>query len=122
MLTDQVSRRLEENLGLGEFPMIRRRLYQRVQRACVKFGDQCLVIVGQLLEEAKSLRDRRSNGPATRESKGKWFSRAVVARLKENDMWDEPSANQTQAQAEEQRKAIGQLRDGLAGQFGEGAL
>jgi hypothetical protein len=75
MLTTEVARRLELHLGLGGFPMVRRRLYARLQRLCVQLGDQALKIVAAVAEEAM--------GPKIRD-KGRYFSWVIKRRLQEN--------------------------------------
>jgi hypothetical protein len=92
MLNHEVARQLEQRLGLGEFPMIRRRLYSRLQRVCQQRGDEPLLIVSQVLEEARCLKDRQTGGEATKHSKGLYFCKAVVARLSEAGYWDKPGS------------------------------
>jgi hypothetical protein len=67
-----LARRLEAKFGLGEFPMIRRRLYTRLERACEHHGDAAYIIVCDCGQAA-----------ATKGKPGNWFSSAVSARLKE---------------------------------------
>jgi hypothetical protein len=111
MLNTEVARRCESKLGLGEFPMVRRRLYSRLQRVCQQKGDIPLRIVSEVLMEAESLRDRNNGGPASAASKGKWFSKAVVARLTEAGYWTDSSPNQTQEQAREAQKQVDRVKD-----------
>jgi hypothetical protein len=107
MLSTEVARRLEACFGLGQFPMIRRRLYARLQRLCVSKGEAVLVIVGQVVEEAKA--------PSIRDH-GKWFSAAVVRRLTEAGLWtDEPTQA---AKAADVRQLAGTL-GGQAGRVGD---
>jgi hypothetical protein len=98
MLTTEVSRRLERELGLGQFPLVRRRLYSRLQRVCEQRGDEPLLIVSEVLMQAKS---------ATIRDAGKWFCAAVVRRLTEAGYWAQPSSpNQTREQAQAVGKAL----------------
>lgn len=90
MLTTEIARTLEKKLGLGEFPMVRRRLYSRLQRVAVAKGDLALLIISEALLQADALRDRQTGGPATLDSKGRWFAKVVVLRLKEQGYWDDP--------------------------------
>ena len=87
-MTTEVGRRCEKALGLCEFPMVRRRLFARLQRCCVEFGDIALCVVADALVQAESLRDRMSGGPATADSKGRWFCKVVVIRLTEQGFWE----------------------------------
>jgi len=110
VLNTEVARILEKTLGLGEFPMVRRRLYGRLQRVCQQRGDVPLTTVAQVLEEAKSLRDRKTGGPATADSKGRWFSKAVVARLSEAGYWERDQGGEGKPPAERQREQLDTLR------------
>jgi hypothetical protein len=92
MLNHEVARQCEQRLGLGEFPLVRRRLFSRLQRVCQQRGDEPLLIVSQVLEEARCLKDRRTGGEATKDSKGRYFCKAVVARLSEAGYWDKPGS------------------------------
>ena len=83
MLTHEVARRLEQKLGLGQFPLVRRRLFSRVQRICEQKGDGALLIVAGVLEEAL--------GPKIRD-KGQYFCWVCKRRLEENGYWDPPTA------------------------------
>jgi hypothetical protein len=74
MLTTEVASRLERKLGLGAFPMVRRRMYQRLQRLAVQHGDPVLEIIAQVEMEAI--------GPKVRD-KGQYFCWVVKRRLGE---------------------------------------
>lgn len=91
MLTHEIARRLEQKLGLGEFPMVRRRLFSRLQRVCEQSGDVALLVVAAVLEE--------SCGPKIRD-KGKYFSFTCVRRLTEAGFWQQADSvpNQTREQ------------------------
>lgn len=78
----EVARRLELKLGLGEFPMVRRRLFARLQRICEQKGDGALMVVAAVVEEAM--------GPKIRD-KGKYFCWVIKRRLEENGFPFEPS-------------------------------
>jgi hypothetical protein len=74
VLTTEVAARLERKLGLGAFPLIRRRMFQRLQRLAVQHGDPVLEIVSQVELEAL--------GPNVRD-KGQYFCWVVKRRLAE---------------------------------------
>jgi hypothetical protein len=74
-----LARRLEAKFGLGEFPMIRRRLYTRLERACEQHGDAAYIIVCDCGQAA-----------LTKGKPGNWFSSAVSARLKEAGFLGDP--------------------------------
>jgi hypothetical protein len=83
MLTTEVARRLEQRLGLGGFPMVRRRMYARLQRMAIAGGDAVLKVIAELLQEA--------DGPKIRD-KGQYFCWVVKRRLAENGFpWDGPT-------------------------------
>lgn len=90
MLTHEISRVLERELGLGEFPLVRRRLFSRLQRVCEQKGDEPLLIVAQVREEARTLRDRGNGGPATQSSRARYFCKVAVLRLTEAGYWARP--------------------------------
>jgi len=94
MLTHEVARRLEQKLGLGQFPVVRRRLYARLQRTCEQKGDGPLLVIAGVLEEAL--------GPKVRD-KGQYFCWVVKRRLEEQGYWTagEASVNQTRNQAKD---------------------
>lgn len=107
MLTHEVAKVLERALGCGQFPLIRKRLYSRLQRICEQRGEDPLRIVSECLLGARS--------PTIRDP-GKWFSAAVVRRLTEGGYWARPTdPNETQEQA----RALGQK---LASGFTDAAL
>lgn len=74
MLTTEVAARLERKLGLGAFPLIRRRMFQRLQRLAVQHGDPVVEIIAQVEMEAI--------GPNVRD-KGQYFCWVVKRRLGE---------------------------------------
>ena len=74
MFTTEVAARLERKLGLGAFPLIRRRMFQRLQRLAVCHGDPVLEIIAQVEMEAI--------GPQIRD-KGQYFCWVVKRRLAE---------------------------------------
>jgi len=122
MLTHEVARRLEQKLGLGEFPMVRRRLFSRLQRLCEKVGDAALVIVAGVLDEA--------HGPKIRD-KGHYFAWVVKRRLGEAGLWEGPpaqdAANEPAPQAPKPPAAapvptFREMREHLADATREGAL
>jgi len=67
-----LAKRLEGRLGLGEFPMIRKRLYSRVERTCQQHGDAAYAIVVDCV-----------NAAVTKNKPGNWFSSAITRRLAE---------------------------------------
>jgi hypothetical protein len=110
MLDHEVAQACERKLGLGEFPLVRRRLFSRLQRVCQTQGDVALRIVAEALQGAENLRDRVNGGPATQASKGKWFCVAVVRRLTDAGYWGTDSPNQTRAQATAARETVATAR------------
>ncbi len=99
----EVASRLERRLGLGEFPMVRRRLFARLQRLCQEKGDGPLQVIAALVQEAE--------GPKIRD-KGQYFCWVVKRRLAEAG-WpiDVPSAVPlTPTQVE----AVAAIRENLA--------
>lgn len=74
MLFHEVASRLEKRLGLGEFPVVRRRLFARLQRLCEQKGDAVLQVIAALVQE--------SEGPKIAD-KGKYFCWVVKRRLEE---------------------------------------
>lgn len=82
MLTTEVASRLERKLGLGAFPLIRRRMFQRLQRLAVEHGDPVLEIIAQVEMEAI--------GPKVRD-KGQYFCWVIKRRLAELGFPLEPS-------------------------------
>jgi hypothetical protein len=74
MLDVEVAARLERSLGLGAFPLIRRRMFQRLQRLAVQGGEPVLQVISQVEMEAR--------GPSVRD-KGQYFCWVVKRRLRE---------------------------------------
>ena len=100
MLDHDVARVLAQQLGAGEFPLVRKRLFARLQRVCEQKGDIALRIVAEVLQEAQ--------GPRIR-NRGKYFCFAVVRRLTEAGFWASPGgANETADQARANVEAIKQ--------------
>jgi hypothetical protein len=84
MLTTEIARRLELRLKLGQFPLVRRRLYARVQRICIQAGEPALKVVADLLQECE--------GPRIRDA-GQYFCWVIKRRLEENGIsWDAGSS------------------------------
>ncbi len=76
-----LARELEKRFGVGDFPHVRRRLYQRLQRIVQDHGERALFIVACCRDEAANAR-----------KPGNWFSSAVTRRLKEAQCWEPVSA------------------------------
>jgi hypothetical protein len=74
-----LAKRLEAKFGLGEFPMVRRRLYARLERACEQYGDPCYISVCDCGQAAE-----------TKAKPGNWFCAAVSSRLKEAGFLGDP--------------------------------
>lgn len=89
MLAQEVAAVLERALKLGAWPMVRRRLYARLQRICVQRGDAAVQIVSQVLVEARGGKIR---------DPGQYFCFVVTRRLKEEGLWDPPAADAVQVQ------------------------
>ena len=92
MLTNEIARRCEQKLGLGQFPMVRRRLYAKLQRLCEQKGEGPLQIVAGVLDEAL--------GPKVRDA-GQYFCWVIKRRLEEQGYWPagETPVNQTRDEA-----------------------
>lgn len=104
MLTTEVAARLERNLKLGAFPLVRRRMYQRLQRLAHQYGEPVLQIISQVEMEAM--------GPKIRDA-GQYFCWVVKRRLGELGFpLDGPSPNETAA---DRQATISRLRDRVAG-------
>lgn len=82
MLTTEVAARLERKLGLGAFPLVRRRMYQRLQRLALQHGDPVVEIIAQVEMEAL--------GPKIRDG-GQYFCWVVKRRLEELGFALQPS-------------------------------
>ncbi len=64
--------RLERRFGLGTMPLIRRRLYQRLERECEAHGDGVYALISEVGTIAMG-----------KDSPGNWFCCAVTRRLRE---------------------------------------
>lgn len=102
MLYHEVAQRLEKRLGLGEFPIVRRRLYARLQRLVESKGDGPLQVIAALVQEAE--------GPKIRNA-GMYFCWVVKRRLEEAGwpIGPESSPNQTQEQARQLAATVGKV-------------
>lgn len=100
MHDNEVARILESKFGLGEFPMVRRRVFSRLQRICQQRGVEALNVVSEVVVEAQS--------PNVRD-KGRFFCFVVTRRLKELSMW-EPLSEAEVAR----RKAVQPIRAKVA--------
>jgi hypothetical protein len=67
-----LSQRLERTFGLGERPLVRRRLYGRLQRLCDEHGSTLYRHVCSVASAAKD-----------KQEPSNWFCRAVMLRLKD---------------------------------------
>jgi hypothetical protein len=85
--------RLVRQFGLGDFPLIRKRLFSRLAREIEMVGDVVLFIVRSCAQDARVLRDRNTGGIASAESQARWFCAAVSRRLREHGfLQNQPSA------------------------------
>lgn len=102
MLSTEVARRLEQKLGLGEFPLVRRRLYARLQRLAVARGDAALMIIAGVLESAAA--------PSVRNA-GQYFCFTVRRRLEEAGLWEYSASgpNQSREQAAQERATVARI-------------
>jgi hypothetical protein len=75
MLVSEISARLERAFGLGSNPLVRRRLYRRLQRLAEQRGEAVLHIIAQVASEAQA---------KTIKSPGQFFSYVIGRRLKES--------------------------------------
>ena len=100
MLTSEIARRLEQKIGLGDFPLVARRFFARLQRLCEQKGDGPLMIIAAVAEEAQ--------GPQIR-NKNQYFGFSVKRRLQEQGYLvptaDGPNQTVEQAKALEVKKA-----------------
>jgi hypothetical protein len=78
MLTHEIARMCEKKIGLGDFPLVARRFFSRLQRLAERQGDMALVIIANVIEEAQ--------GPQIK-SRNKYFGFAVKRRLEEAGLW-----------------------------------
>jgi hypothetical protein len=108
MLTTEVAARLERSLGLGAFPMVRRRMYARLQRLAVQHGDPVLEILSQVEMEARGDKIR---------DKGQYFCWVVKRRLAEMGFpLDVPAAQPASVSpAAQVRQMAKRLGDALGG-------
>lgn len=103
MLDHEVASRLKAKLGLGEFPLVRERLYSRLQRLVYERGDVPLRIIAEVLQEA--------HGPKVRDP-GRYFCFTVTKRLTVAGLWTQAgSANETQAEV---RATVQRLKEKAA--------
>lgn len=106
MKTTEVARRLEQQLKLGQFPLVRRRLYARVQRICIQVGEPALKVVADLLQECE--------GPRIRDA-GQYFCWVLKRRFQENDIsWDAGASRPTATPAGVQSVTVPQLVETVA--------
>lgn len=103
MLNHEVAAVLRKKLGLGEFPLVRERLFSRLQRLCIDRGDVPLTIIAQVLEESQGARVRNA---------GKYFAFTVTRRLTTAGFWTLPGTpNETE---EEHRATVQRLKEKAA--------
>lgn len=74
MTPQEIPARLEQIFGLGSMPVVRRRLYRRLQRLAEQRGEAVLLIIGEVASEAKA---------KTVRNPGQFFSYVIGRRLKE---------------------------------------
>jgi hypothetical protein len=96
MHSSELVHRLTRELGLGDMPMVRLRLYGRLGRAC-EADPTVLAVVRAVALESKGKRNP-----------GKWFSAAIGRRLEECGLAD--------------RAGVQDLVSGLAAGFQEGGV
>jgi hypothetical protein len=106
VIYSEIARRLEQKIGLGDFPLIARRFFSRLQRLVEQKGDGALQIIANVVEEA--------SGPNIR-SRNQYFGYVVKRRLTEQGYLipQDQGANQTreqhQAEAEQAAKQRAEL-------------
>ncbi len=74
MLTHEIAAVLERKIGLGEFPLVARRFFSRLQRHAEQHGDRVLYIIAGVLEESQGGKIANRN---------KYFGWVVKRRLDE---------------------------------------
>jgi hypothetical protein len=111
MMFHEVAQRLETRLGLGEFPLIRRRLYARLQRLVESKGDGPLQVIAALVQEAEGGKIRNA---------GQYFCFVVKRRLEEAGWPIGPDPSRIQAA--EQSQQLAETVSKVGAPLPEGAL
>ncbi len=97
-----LAKRLTARFGLGNFPLISKRLYSRLQREANRHGEPVMRIISECAESSI----------CARVNAGAWFRAAVVRRLKENGYLLSGEALGQQVMADEvRRKVLDAIRD-----------
>lgn len=98
MHVNEAYERLVRQFGLGDVPLIRKRLFSRLAREIEAKGDVVLFIVRECAEGARMLRDGDTREQVSKERQARWFCRSVNLRLKEAGfLRNEPSATPAMA-------------------------
>ena len=72
-----VAKRLEQMFGLGENHMLRRKVYQKIQRAAIDHGPECYDVIKLAVAAAQ-----------TADKPDRYFVAAITRELKVLEMWE----------------------------------
>ncbi len=86
---------LTKEIGLGEFALVRRRLFSRLAAVVVEKGPDVWEVIQQLVLEAKAVHGvpRRNSPSGELGDKGKYFSFSITRRLVEMGYWTRLAGN-----------------------------
>jgi len=74
-----VAKRLEALFGLGEHPLLRRKVYQKIQRAAIEHGPECYDVIRLAVSAAQAA-----------DKPDRYFVAAVTRELKVLEYWERP--------------------------------
>ncbi len=75
-----VAKRLETMFGLGENRMLRRKVYQKIQRAAIEHGPDCYDVIKLAVAAAQNA-----------DKPDRYFVAAITRELKVLEMWERPT-------------------------------
>jgi len=75
-----VAKRLETIYGVGDNPMLRRKVYQKIQRAAIEYGPECYDVIKLAVSAAQ-----------TADKPDRYFVAAITRELKVLEMWEKSS-------------------------------
>lgn len=75
-----VAKRLEQMFGLGDNHMLRRKVYQKIQRAAIDHGPDCYDVIKLAVAAAQ-----------TADKPDRYFIAAITRELKVLEMWERPT-------------------------------
>jgi len=74
-----VAKRLETMFGLGEHPQLRRKVYQKIQRAAIEHGPDCYDVIRLAVSAAQAA-----------DKPDRYFVAAITRELKVLEYWERP--------------------------------